>query len=57
MFEYGVMQTAEGWASVTGRGGIRQGGEQTMTLTVDRDSVFLTTESGMKLKYPFRRSP
>jgi len=58
MFEFGVMQTAEHWVSVTGRGTSREGGgEQTMTLTVDRDSAYLTSDGGLNLKYPFRGVP
>jgi len=58
MFEFGVMQTADHWVSVTGRGASREGGgEQTMTLTVDGDSLYLTSAGGLSVKYPFRRVP
>jgi hypothetical protein len=48
MFEFGVLQTGDGWWSVTGRGGVRasQEGEQTMILTVDREYVALTPDKG-----------
>jgi hypothetical protein len=40
---------------VTGRGAVRGQGEQTITVTLDGEFLFLTTDSGMRLKYPFRR--
>jgi len=57
MFEFGVLQTSDAWASVTGRGIRSGGGEESMTLTVDHDTAYLTTEGGLKLSYPFRRAP
>jgi N-acyl-D-amino-acid deacylase len=58
MFEFGVMQTADHWVSVTGRGSSRESsGEQAMTLTVDGDSAYLTSAGGLSVKYPFRRAP
>jgi len=53
--EFGVIQTGSNWASVTGRGAVRGQGEQTITVTLDGEFLFLTTDSGMRLKYPFRR--
>jgi hypothetical protein len=53
--EFGVIQTGSDWASVTGRGAVRGQGEQTITVTLDGEFLFLTTDSGMRLKYPFRR--
>jgi len=55
--EFGVIQTGSNWASVTGRGAVRGQGEQTITVTLDGEFLFLTTDSGMRLKYPFRRRP
>jgi len=56
VFEFGVIQTAANWASVTGRGSVRgQEGQHTVTVTLDGEFVYLTTDSGMRLKYPFRR--
>jgi len=55
--EFGVIQTGSNWASVTGRGAVRGRGEQTITVTLDGEFLFLTTDSGMRLKYPFRRRP
>jgi N-acyl-D-amino-acid deacylase len=53
--EFGVIQTGSNWASVTGRGTVRGQGEQTITVTLDGELLFLTTDSGMRLTYPFRR--
>ena len=55
VLEFGVIQTGNNWASLTGRGAVRGQGEQTVTVTLDGEFLFLTTDSGMQLKYPFRR--